>query len=145
MQLNLIECGCIIYFQLAVASSPTNLTVNEIGSRSFEIKFAVPINVSGILAGYKILILNGEKCVQQITVAEGDYCPKCVVREFTNSFFISLYPLHLDTVEFSFIGEWAMFVDCHFGCNFVGNWFVALQCETIHITLLFVHKDANSL
>ena len=99
MKLNFIACGCIIYFQLTVASSPTNLIINEIGSRSFEIKFAVPINVSGILAGYKIFILNGEECVQQITVGEGDDCSKCVVREFTNSFFISLYPLHLDTVE----------------------------------------------
>lgn len=46
------------------------------------IKFGHPDNVNGVLAGYKILILQGQECIQQILVFETPICDLCVVNDF---------------------------------------------------------------
>ncbi|XP_052712082.1 receptor-type tyrosine-protein phosphatase eta-like isoform X2 [Crassostrea angulata] len=61
-----------------VSSSPTNLVLDEVESRKFMIKFGHPSNVNGVLAGYKILILQGQECIQQILVFETPLCDLCV-------------------------------------------------------------------
>ncbi|XP_062620048.1 phosphatidylinositol phosphatase PTPRQ-like, partial [Saccostrea cucullata] len=58
-----------------VSTPPTKLNISEIGSRGFKISFEKPINVSGQLAGYRIIIMEGSACVQEIFL-EGN-CPQC--------------------------------------------------------------------
>lgn len=72
----------ILFLCISVSSSPTNLVLDEVESRKFMIKFGHPANVSGILAGYKILILQGQDCIQQILVFETPICDLCVVNDF---------------------------------------------------------------
>nr|XP_034332445.1 receptor-type tyrosine-protein phosphatase eta isoform X3 [Crassostrea gigas] len=61
-----------------VSSAPTNLVLDEVESRKFMIKFSDPTDVNGVLAGYKILILQGQECIQQILVFETPLCDLCV-------------------------------------------------------------------
>ncbi|XP_061176197.1 phosphatidylinositol phosphatase PTPRQ-like [Saccostrea echinata] len=59
-----------------VSSPPTQLSVNEVQSRGFQVRFGKPEIITGQLAAYKIIILEGLDCVQQIII-EGN-CPQCM-------------------------------------------------------------------
>lgn len=64
---------------ISVSTAPTNLNIDEVQSRRFKIRFNRPDDVKGILAAYKIVIIEGGKCVQQIIVQ--DHCSTCLVKE----------------------------------------------------------------
>lgn len=74
--LNALHC-----FTILVSSPPTNLVLDGIQSKGFHVEFDVPDNVSGVLAGYKILVLHDKKCIQQIEVVAGE-CAMCMVKRF---------------------------------------------------------------
>ncbi|XP_061176199.1 phosphatidylinositol phosphatase PTPRQ-like [Saccostrea echinata] len=59
-----------------VSSPPTYLSIYEIGSRVFKISFEIPENVKGQLAAYRIVILEGSTCVQEIFLVGN--CPQCM-------------------------------------------------------------------
>lgn len=69
---------CLI---ILVSSPPTKLVLDGIQSRGFHVEFDAPENVSGVLAGYKILVLQDQICIQQIQVVAG-HCAKCMVKRF---------------------------------------------------------------
>ncbi|XP_062566535.1 protein sidekick-2-like, partial [Saccostrea cucullata] len=58
-----------------VSTPPTKLNISDIGGRGFMISFEKPVNVSGQLAGYRIVILEGSICVQEIFLVGN--CPQC--------------------------------------------------------------------
>ncbi|XP_062583572.1 receptor-type tyrosine-protein phosphatase eta-like [Saccostrea cucullata] len=70
-----------------VSGPPTYLSVNEIGSRGFKIRFDTPENVKDQLAGYRIVIMEGSACVQEIFLVGN--CPQCKdIVDCTNPQFI---------------------------------------------------------
>lgn len=76
-------CHQIIYLLcISVSSPPTSLVLDEVKSQKFMIKFGKPADVKGVLAGYKILIMQGQECIQQILVIETPLCNLCVVNDF---------------------------------------------------------------
>lgn len=69
---------CLI---ILVSSPPTKLVLDGLQSTGFHVEFDAPENVSGVLAGYKILVLQDQNCIQQIQVNAG-HCAMCMVKRF---------------------------------------------------------------